>query len=41
MRLAKIHVLEGRYDKLRLDKVSAAIQAALINTLGVPPEDFY
>jgi phenylpyruvate tautomerase PptA (4-oxalocrotonate tautomerase family) len=41
MPLAKIHVLEGRYDKTRLDKVSAAIQAALINTLGVPPEDFY
>jgi phenylpyruvate tautomerase PptA (4-oxalocrotonate tautomerase family) len=41
MPIAKIHVLEGRYDKVRLDKVSGAIQAALINTLGVPPEDFY
>ena len=41
MPLAKIHVLEGRYDNDRLDKVSAAIQAALINTLGVPAEDYY
>jgi phenylpyruvate tautomerase PptA (4-oxalocrotonate tautomerase family) len=41
MPLVKIHVLEGRYDTARLDKVSGAIQAALINTLGVPPEDFY
>jgi phenylpyruvate tautomerase PptA (4-oxalocrotonate tautomerase family) len=41
MPLAKIHVLEGQYDSDRLDKVSAAIQAALMNTLGVPPEDFY
>jgi len=40
MPLAKIHVLEGQYDSDRLDKVSAAIQAALMNTLGVPPEDF-
>ena len=41
MPLAKIHVLEGQYDSDRLDKVSAAIQAALMNTLGAPPEDFY
>jgi phenylpyruvate tautomerase PptA (4-oxalocrotonate tautomerase family) len=41
MPLAKIHVLEGRYDSERLDRVSRAIQAALMNTLGVPPEDFY
>jgi len=41
MPLAKIHVLEGRYDESRMDKVSAAIQAALMNTLGVPAEDFY
>ena len=41
MPLAKIHVLEGRYDSERLDKVSAAIQAALVNTLRVPAEDFY
>jgi hypothetical protein len=41
MPLAKIHVLEGRYNNDRIDKVSAAIQTALMNTLGVPPEDFY
>ena len=41
MSLAKIYVLEGQYNADRLDKVSAAIQAALMNTLGVPAEDFY
>jgi phenylpyruvate tautomerase PptA (4-oxalocrotonate tautomerase family) len=41
MPLAKIHVLEGRYDEARLAKISGAVQAALMNTLGVPAEDFY
>ena len=41
MPLAKIHVLEGRYDEPRIAQVSAAVQAALMNTLGVPAEDFY
>jgi hypothetical protein len=41
MPLAKIHVVEGRYDQARIAKVSGAIQAALMNTLCVPPEDFY
>lgn len=41
MPLAKIHVVEGRYDDARIAKVSGAIQAALMNTLRVPPEDFY
>jgi phenylpyruvate tautomerase PptA (4-oxalocrotonate tautomerase family) len=41
MPLAKIHVVEGRYDEARIAKVSGAVQAALMNTLGVPPEDFY
>jgi phenylpyruvate tautomerase PptA (4-oxalocrotonate tautomerase family) len=41
MPIAKIHVLEGRYDKDRLDKVSQAVQSALINTLGIPADDFY
>ena len=41
MPLAKIHVLEGRYDEARIAKVSAAIQSALTNTLRIPPEDFY
>jgi phenylpyruvate tautomerase PptA (4-oxalocrotonate tautomerase family) len=41
MPLAKIHVVEGRYDEARIAKVSGAVQAALMNTLRVPPEDFY
>jgi phenylpyruvate tautomerase PptA (4-oxalocrotonate tautomerase family) len=41
MPLAKIHLLAGRYDEARIAKVSAAIQAALMNTLRVPPEDFF
>src|SRR5580692_5099445 len=41
MPLAKIYVVEGRYDDARIAKVSAAVQSALINTLRVPPEDFY
>jgi phenylpyruvate tautomerase PptA (4-oxalocrotonate tautomerase family) len=41
MPLAKIHVVEGRYDEARIAKVSSAVQAALMNTLGVPPDDFY
>jgi len=41
MPLAKIHVREGRYDQARIAKVSGAIQAALMNTLKIPPEDFY
>src|SRR5882757_1882117 len=41
MPLAKIHVVEGRYDQGRIAKVSGAIQAALMNTLRVPSEDFY
>jgi hypothetical protein len=41
MPLAKIHVMEGRYDRDRIAKVSGAVQAALMNTLRVPAEDFY
>src|SRR5205823_5638464 len=41
MPLAKIHVVEGRYDEARIAKVSGAVQAALMNILRVPPEDFY
>jgi phenylpyruvate tautomerase PptA (4-oxalocrotonate tautomerase family) len=41
MPLAKIHVIEGRYDPARIAKVSGAVQAALMNTLRVPPDDFY
>ena len=41
MPLAKLHVLEGQYDEVRLGKVSSAIQDALITALGIPPEDFF
>ena len=41
MPLAKIHVIEGRYDEARIAKVSGAIQAAPMNALHVPAEDFY
>src|SRR5437588_4289812 len=41
MPLAKIHVLEGQYDKTRLGKVSSAVQNGLISALGIPPEDFF
>ena len=41
MPLVKILVVEGRYDEARTAKVSGAVQAALMNTLRVPPEDFY
>ena len=41
MPLAKIHVLEGRYDKARLGELSEAIQKALIDVLGIPPDDFF
>jgi hypothetical protein len=41
MPLAKIHLLEGQYDEARMNRVSAAIQEALINVLKVPPDDFY
>ena len=41
MPVAKIHVLEGRYDEARLGKMSKAVQDALMSALGVPPEDFF
>jgi hypothetical protein len=41
MPLAKIHVLEGRYDEARLAKMSEAVQNALIEVLGIPPDDFF
>jgi hypothetical protein len=41
MPLAKIHVLEGRYDEERLGKVSSAVQNGLVSALGIPPEDFF
>ena len=41
MPLAKIHVLEGRYDQRRLGNISKAIQDALISILKIPPDDFF
>src|SRR5262249_21042200 len=41
MPVAKIHVLEGRYNEARLSSVSKAVQDALMSVLRIPPEDFY
>jgi hypothetical protein len=41
MPIAKIHVLEGRYDERRLGNVSKAVQDSLIGILKVPPDDFF
>jgi phenylpyruvate tautomerase PptA (4-oxalocrotonate tautomerase family) len=41
MPVAKIHVLEGRYDEQRLTNMSRAIQEALIEVLKIPPDDFF
>src|SRR3981189_776882 len=41
MPLAKIHVLEGRYDERRPGKLSQAVQEALIGVLKIPSDDFF
>ena len=41
MPLAKIHVLEGRYDERRIGYVSTAIQDSLISVLKIPSDDFF
>ena len=41
MPLAKIHVLEGRYNERRLSNVSKAVQDALISILKIPSDDFF
>src|SRR4029453_15038731 len=41
MPVAKIHVLEGRYNEAPLDRVSNAVQQGLISALGIPPDDFF
>ena len=41
MPIAKIHVLEGRYDERRLGNVSKAVQEALIGILKIPTADFF
>jgi hypothetical protein len=39
--LPKSTLSKAVYDEARIAKVSGAIQAALMNTPHVPPEDFY
>lgn len=41
MPVAKIHVLEGRYDEARLKGLSSAVQAALVSVLQIPTDDFF
>jgi phenylpyruvate tautomerase PptA (4-oxalocrotonate tautomerase family) len=41
MPIAKIYVHEGCYDEARLTKLGDAVQAALEETLGIPPEDYF
>jgi hypothetical protein len=41
MPIAKIHVLEGRYDERRLGEVSKAVQDALVSILKIPADDFF
>jgi phenylpyruvate tautomerase PptA (4-oxalocrotonate tautomerase family) len=41
MPLAKIHVLESRYDEQRVSALSRSVQEALIVVLRIPPDDFF
>src|SRR2546425_10524847 len=41
MPLAKIHVLQGRYDEARPDRVSNAGQHGLISAPGIPPDHLF
>src|SRR5258706_717152 len=41
MPLAKIHILEGKYDEHGLGKLSQAVQQSLIGVLKIPPDDFF
>jgi len=41
MPVAKIHVLEGRYNEARLSSMSKAVQDALMSVLRIPADDFY
>ncbi len=41
MPLAKIHILEGRYDDQRLGRLSRAVQESLIAVLKIPTDDFF
>ncbi len=41
MPLAKMHVLESRYDERRLSALSRSVQEALLSVLRIPPDDFF
>lgn len=41
MPFARIQIHEGRYDDKRLDALSAAVQASLLEVLKVPADDFF
>ncbi|HVI04839.1 MAG TPA: tautomerase family protein [Sphingomicrobium sp.] len=41
MPFVKIHILEGRYDDARLDRMSNAIQQALRAELGMAPDELF
>ena len=41
MPVAKIYVHEGAFTDERLEKIGAAVQAALEEVLNVPAEDYY
>ena len=41
MPLAKIYVVDGRYDEARLANVSGAVQDALIGVLRITPDDYF
>src|ERR1700733_9044836 len=41
MPLAKVHLLEGQYNNARIRQLAKAIQDALIEVLGIPPDDFF
>ena len=41
MPVAKIHVNKGVYAQSRIQKISNAVQSALLEVLKIPPEDFF
>jgi hypothetical protein len=41
MPVAKVHVCEGKYDEVRLGKVSSAVEEGLISALDIPPDDYF
>lgn len=41
MPLAKIHVLEGQYDKDRLAKLSTAVREAMIDVMNTPADELF